>query len=87
MVKRNYYRGKPMKILSSEITPEKIYKNRRKFIKQLGLTSSVFYLVPGLLNNAQASNKLTDYNYVTTYNIIMNSAQVNLILLNIQKIL
>ena len=57
-----------MKILSSEITPEKIYKNRRKFIKQLGLTSSVFYLVPGLLNNAQASNKLTDYNYVTTYN-------------------
>ena len=68
MVKRNYYRGKPMKILSSEITPEKIYKNRRKFIKQLGLTSSVFYLVPGLLNNAQASNKLTDYNYVTTYN-------------------
>ena len=68
MVKRNYYRSKPMKILSSEITPEKIYKNRRKFIKQLGLTSSVFYLVPGLLNNAQASNKLTDYNYVTTYN-------------------
>ena len=57
-----------MKILSSEITPEKIYKNRRKFIKQFGLTSSAFYLVPGLLNSAQASNKLTDYNYVTTYN-------------------
>ncbi len=68
MVKRNYYRGKPMKILSSEITPEKIYKNRRKFIKQFGLTSSAFYLAPGLLNRAQASNKLTDYNYVTTYN-------------------
>ena len=68
MVKRNYYRSKPMKILSSEITPEKIYKNRRKFIKQFGLTSSAFYLAPGLLNSAQASNKLTDYNYVTTYN-------------------
>ena len=68
MVKRNYYRGKPMKILSSEITPEKIYKNRRKFIKQLGLTSSAFYLAPGLLNSAQASTKITDYNYVTTYN-------------------
>ena len=57
-----------MKILSSEITPEKIYKNRRKFIKQLGLTSSAFYLAPGLLNSAQASTKITDYNYVTTYN-------------------
>ena len=57
-----------MKILSSEITPEKIYKNRRKFIKQLGLTSSAFCLAPGLLSSAQASNKLTDYNYVTTYN-------------------
>ena len=57
-----------MKILSSEITPEKIYKNRRKFIKQLGLASGTFYLAPGLLNSAQASNKLTDYNYVTTYN-------------------
>ena len=68
MVKRNYYRSKPMKILSSEITPEKIYKNRRKFIKQLGLASGTFYLAPGLLNSAQASNKLTDYNYVTTYN-------------------
>ena len=68
MVKRNYYRVKPMKILSSEITPEKIYKNRRKFIKQLGLTSSAFYLVPGLLNSVQASTKITDYNYVTTYN-------------------
>ena len=56
------------KFNNSEITPEKIYKNRRKFIKQLGLTSSAFYLVPGLLNSAQASNKLTDYNYVTTYN-------------------
>ena len=51
-----------MKILSSEITPEKIYKNRRKFIKQLGLTSSAFCLAPGLLTSAQASNKLTDYN-------------------------
>jgi len=68
MVKRNYYRSKTMKILSSEITPEKIYKNRRKFIKQLGLTSSAFCLAPGLLSAAQASNKLTDYNYVTTYN-------------------
>ncbi len=57
-----------MKILSSEITPEKIYKNRRKFIKQLGLTSSVFYLAPGLLNSTHASNNLTDYNYVTSYN-------------------
>jgi len=68
MVKRNYYRNKPMKILNSEITPEKIYKNRRKFIKQLGLASSAFYLTPGLVSSVHASNKLTDYNYITTYN-------------------
>ena len=40
-----------MKILSSEITPEKFYKNRRKFIKQLGLASSAFYLAPTLFSN------------------------------------
>jgi len=57
-----------MKISSKQITPEKIYKNRRKFIKQLGLLSSSFYFVPNAVSNANVSNKLTDYNYITSYN-------------------
>ena len=57
-----------MKISSTQITPEKFYKNRRKFIKQLGLVSSAFYLAPTLFSTANASNKLTEYRYITTYN-------------------
>ena len=49
-----------MKISSKQITPEKFYKNRRKFIKQLGLASSAFYLAPTLFNTANASYKLTE---------------------------
>ena len=57
-----------MKISSTQITPEKFYKNRRKFIKQLGITSSAFYFAPALFSTANASNKLTEYRYITTYN-------------------
>ena len=57
-----------MKISSTQITPEKFYKNRRKFIKQLGITSSAFYFAPALFGTANASNKLTEYKYITTYN-------------------
>ena len=57
-----------MKISSTQITPEKFYKNRRKFIKQLGLASSAFYFVPTLSNTANASNKLTEYRHITNYN-------------------
>ncbi len=57
-----------MKISSTQITPEKFYKNRRKFIKQLGLVSSAFYLAPTLFSTANASSKLTEYKYITTYN-------------------
>ena len=57
-----------MKISSTQITPEKFYKNRRKFIKQLGLASSAFYFAPTLFSTANASNKLTEYRYITTYN-------------------
>ena len=56
------------KIKYSEITPENIYKNRRKFIKQLALASSSLYLSSGLISAVKASNKLTDYTYITTYN-------------------
>ena len=57
-----------MKILSSQITPEKIYKQRRKFIKQLGLTTSALYLSPTLVSNSYSSNQITDYKYITSYN-------------------
>ena len=57
-----------MKISSTQITQEKFYKNRRKFIKQLGLLSSTFYFAPNAISNANVSKKLTDYNYITSSN-------------------
>ena len=57
----------------SEITPEKIYKNRRSFIKNLGLAAGSMLVGSNLFTSADASTskeelKLTDYRYVTTYN-------------------
>jgi len=61
------------KIKYSEITPEKIYKNRRKFVKDLGLAAGSIFLSQNLITSANANIeseelKLTDYKYVTTYN-------------------
>ena len=61
------------KIKYSEITPEKIYKNRRKFVKDLGLAAGSIFLGQNLITSANANIeseelKLTDYKYVTTYN-------------------
>ena len=61
------------KIKYSEITPENIYKNRRKFVKNLGLVAGSMFLSQNLITSANASTdlkelKLTDYKYVTTYN-------------------
>jgi len=61
------------KIKSSKITPEKIYKNRRKFIKKLGLTTGSIFLSQNIINFANASSdiskqKVTEYRYITTYN-------------------
>ncbi len=57
----------------SEITPEYIYKNRRKFIKNLGLAAGSMLLNQHLITSANASTKkenmkLTEYRYITTYN-------------------
>ena len=57
----------------SEITPENIYKNRRKFIKNLGLAAGSMLLNQHLITSANANTKkenmkLTEYRYVTTYN-------------------
>ena len=68
MAKRNIDRSKLVKISNSQITSEKIYNNRRKFIQQLGLTTSAFYFAPASIGKANDTSKLTDYNYVTTYN-------------------
>ena len=59
------------KIKYSEVTPEKIYNNRRSFIKLLGLgASSIAITTLPLINNAKSNedNKLTSYKDVTTYN-------------------
>ena len=61
------------KIKYSEITPENIYKNRRKFVKNLGLAAGSVFLGQNLITSANANTdkkklKLTDYKYVTTYN-------------------
>tara|TARA_B100002052_G_scaffold160703_2_gene146321 strand:+ start:1661 stop:2572 length:912 start_codon:yes stop_codon:yes gene_type:complete len=63
-----------MKIFKySEITPENIYKNRRKFIKNMGLAAGSMFIGQNLVTSSSANTnkeelKLTDYRYVTTYN-------------------
>jgi sulfoxide reductase catalytic subunit YedY len=59
------------KINYSEVTPEKIYNNRRSFIKSLGLgAGSIALTTLPLINNANSANdlKLTSYKDITTYN-------------------
>tara|TARA_Y100000992_G_scaffold295806_1_gene257207 strand:+ start:536 stop:1447 length:912 start_codon:yes stop_codon:yes gene_type:complete len=62
-----------LKFKSSDITPEKIYKNRRKFIQNLGLATGSMMLGNNFLSSANASTtenelKLTEYRFVSTYN-------------------
>ena len=62
-----------IKFKNSEITPENIYKNRRKFIKNMGLAAGSMFIGQNLVTSASANTnkeelKLTDYRYVTTYN-------------------
>ena len=56
----------------SEITPEKVYNNRRKFIKSVGLgLGSLTLSSMSLLNNAHSledNSELTSYKDITTYN-------------------
>ena len=56
----------------SEITPEKVYNKRRKFIKSVGLgLGSLTLSSMSLLNNANSlenDSELTSYNNITTYN-------------------
>jgi len=60
------------KILSSEITPEHIYQNRRSFIKSAAagtaslMLGSFFSLSAS--SNTSSSEKLTSYKDITTYN-------------------
>ena len=59
------------KINYSEVTPEKIYNNRRFFIKSLGLSvSSIAMTALPLIQNANSNedNKLTSYKDITNYN-------------------
>jgi sulfoxide reductase catalytic subunit YedY len=56
----------------SEITPEKVYNKRRKFIKSFGLgLGSLTLNSMSLLNNAhslESNSELTSYKDITTYN-------------------
>ena len=57
----------------SEITSEDIYKNRRTFIRNMGLAAGSMFIGQNLITSASANTneeelKLTDYRYVTTYN-------------------
>ena len=61
------------KIKNSEVTPEKIYKKRRDFVKKLGLSAGSMFIGQKLINPAFASNdnlenKITEYRYISTYN-------------------
>ena len=59
------------KIKYSEITPEKIYNNRRSFIKSIGFSASSLAMssIP-FINNAlgKEQDKLTSHKDITTYN-------------------
>ena len=68
-----------MKILSSEITPYKTFRNRRKFIKEtLAISTSSLLAGPALgfhesnkdhlFNQIDASDKLNNYQEITNYN-------------------
>ena len=57
----------------SEITPENIYKNRRKFVKKMGLAAGSVFMGQNLITSASANTekeelKLTEHRYITTYN-------------------
>ena len=59
------------KIKYSEITPEKIYNNRRSFVKSIGfgagsLTISSLPFLNNAIGNEQ--NKLKSFKDITTYN-------------------
>ncbi|MDC0915344.1 protein-methionine-sulfoxide reductase catalytic subunit MsrP [Candidatus Pelagibacter sp.] len=59
------------KIKYSEITPEKIYRNRRSFIKSMGLGAGSIALtsIPFIDNaRSEQKDKLTSFKDITTYN-------------------
>ena len=61
------------KIKSSEIIDEIIYKNRRKFVQNLGLAAGSMFIGQNFINLAEASSnsldqEITEYRYITTYN-------------------
>jgi sulfoxide reductase catalytic subunit YedY len=59
------------KIKYSEVTPEKIYRHRRSFIKSIGLSAgSVALTSIPFINHARSNeeNNLTSYKDITTYN-------------------
>src|SRR5215467_1973605 len=54
---------RPSDILSSEITPERTYLNRREFMK-----AALFAPLAGAIQTTGSTDKVTPYEYATTYN-------------------
>ena len=74
MVKRSFLNTMKLnKFKSSEITPEKVYENRRKFLKDMGIVTGTALLSQNIMSSAlsytpETERKITDYKYATTYN-------------------
>jgi len=74
VVKRRFLNTMKLNIFkSSEITPEKVYKNRRKFLKDMGIVTGTALLSQNIMSSAlsytpETERKVTDYKYATTYN-------------------
>ena len=54
-----------IKFKNSEITPEKIYNNRRSFIKNLGLAAGSMLVGSNLFTSADASTSTVSYTHLT----------------------
>ena len=70
------------RIKYSEITPEKIYKRRREFVKTIGLSTGSLVISQNLMGVAvaatdNAKEKITEHRYVTTYNNYCLSSNKN----------
>jgi len=56
-------------ILPSEITPERVYRNRREFLK-----AAILAPLAGTGQATGSTDKVTPYEYATTTTTTMNSA-------------
>ena len=61
------------KFKSSEITPENFYRNRRQFLKEMGIITGTAFASQNIITSAlsytpETERKITPYKFATTYN-------------------